>query len=201
MNESSRAEILEHILRNPGITARQISIDLHLTQADIYYHLSSLIQQGAIHPVPAVKLASGGGRPANGFQFTHYSPHDNLANLIVAILKSHPGILAETETSILAGVLTENFNPGSKSSIRILADQVIKFLTPMNYQPRWEASSLGPRIVFENCPYESIRVDNPQLCNLDVEILRLLFGLPASIHQTRSKPVGKPIRCIFQVCQ
>jgi len=201
MQLSSQAEILEYIIKNPGGSARQISRALQLTPADIHYHLAKLQQQGAIQPTRPVKPDQGAGRPTKGYVFAHRTPYDNTVNLFAAILRLHPELLHDDEISKLVRDLTQNFSPPQKPSVRLLAEQIVHYLTPMNYQPHWEASKGGPRLIFENCPYANLMPDYPQLCQLDLEIIQTLFGYPIIVLQTRWKTTGKPYKCIFQVNQ
>jgi len=199
MSTPTKIEIMNFIIKHPGATARQISLDLHLTPADVHYHLSKMLEQGQIQTTPPPKILPGVGRPAKGYVLSNQTPFNNTHILLKAVLEVCPQVLRPSQLPILAAALTVNFTRPARSSIRALADEIVRFFSSMNYQPHWEASRSGPRIIFDHCPYAFLTSQLPQLCQLDAEMLTQLFGSEVSILQTCCSTTQPKNRCIFQV--
>jgi len=199
MQPSTQAEIIRHLNIFPGSTARDLSTHLHVSRADIHYHIKKLLKEGIIEAIPGLEENYRAGRPASGYRISPTNQNDNLSGLLEMILGVHPDLLEQHNLFKLSELLVKKFCRPSSPSLRILAEQIMQFLTPLNYRPHWEAALGGPRIYFENCPYASVLPGHPQLCQLDSEILRNLFGFPVLMLQTRGKNPTKTRKCIFQV--
>ena len=133
MQPSTQAEIISHLNNYPASTARDLSSHLHVSQADIHYHIKKLLKEGIIEAIPGLKENHGAGRPAFGYRMCPKNRIDNLSGLLELIFGLQPDLLNQDNIIKLSGLLTEKFCRPSSPSMRILAEQIMQFLTPLNY--------------------------------------------------------------------
>jgi predicted ArsR family transcriptional regulator len=70
---------------------------------------------------------------------------------------------------------------GGKSPVRKRLIQAVERLNELNYQARWEASAVGPRLILGHCPYSAIVTEHPELCRMDSFLLEKQLG--SSVEQ------------------
>ena len=192
--KSSHDLILEYLQANPASSAAEISQALHLTRADIRYHISLLKAQNLIE-MSASRKATHKGRPTRLYRLAASSQSNNLAGLVDALL------MIQTDGDILVNDLAVHFAstipPARQRSAQL--NRLIAFLNSHGYLSRWEAYANGPRILFRNCPYAAIIFKHPELCMMDVEILSTYLGL--DFHQTARIDLdqGTVPACIFKI--
>jgi predicted ArsR family transcriptional regulator len=201
MLPSTQEEILEFLNNNPGATASELSVHLQVTRANVYYHIKNLLKQGTIETILITEEKPGAGRPPLGYQLSRKNNYDFLAGLMHGILSLHPELLGASTITELASYFSSGFLQPHTTSLRVLADYVVRFLDAMNYHPHWEAGQGGPKIYYDNCPFAILLPKYPLLCQMDNIILGKLFNMPIKTIQTKSPLNRKIHKCIFQIPQ
>ena len=185
--------ILEYMQSNLSASVAELSQSLHLTRADIRYHLNLLLAQQIIEkfasPVPAKK-----GRPSFLFRLALKSQQNNFADLADVLLSIYPdsknGILDPLVQHFVTAI------PTAKQRTNQL-NRLVAFLNEHGYHARWEAYSTGPRILFRNCPYAAILAKHPELCRMDAAVISAYLKLPFQQTARIDMEYAKIPACIF----
>ena len=197
--QHTRRQIIEYLQKYRLGTSIQMGHALQVTSANIRHHINILLDQGLIEIV-AQEPGRGRGRPTMIYGLTSAALDNNLEGLIGALLST---LLAEdapedheAEIERLADSLHgEKDIP--KSGMREQLEYSISKLNDLHYKSRWEASSEGPRLILDQCPYNSIIDDHPILCQMDAALISKLMGqLVTQIAKLERGPKGVP-HCIF----
>jgi len=188
------------------VSAVEIGLAMHMTASNARHHLAILEEQGLVE-VFSQRAPQGKGRPTNLYSLSEKVRGHNLDKLAHALLKD---IFEELPQEELGGVLqriADRMSEGRPSEAarkinRALTRQLndaIRFLNDQNYLARWEAHADAPHVIFANCPYATILVDHPELCQLDVHLLESLLASPVrQIARLEHDSRGAP-HCIFVV--
>jgi len=198
---TSRQQLLEYVRSHNSVTSSEISQALHMTQANVRYHLRILVESGLVESIYR-QFPEGKGRPARFFQPSKKSLGDNLDLLSNLLLKETYHELPPEEKEVFLKRLAENLAshslsesnfksiPSNKSSVlsgtRISENTsklsltkrlylTINQLNQLHYIARWEAHKEGPLLIFEHCPYFSISSEHPELCQMDKYLLEFLI--------------------------
>lgn len=172
--KSTRQRILDLLSIQGQASTAELSRAISVTQADIRYHISRMAKEGLV--VAAKPKQSGRrGRPSQRYQLATKSKQDNYDILVRALM-------AEIRSSEEVGDLLERiarqipgkFAPSAPLGQRLV--QAVEQLNLLNYQARWEAHVNQPRVIFERCPYASLRTDFSEICTLDTNLLMNLLG-------------------------
>jgi predicted ArsR family transcriptional regulator len=191
--KSTHELILDYLQSNMVASAAELSQALHLTRADIRYHLNLMQAQSILEKVglhgPAQK-----GRPSQLFRLAPKSQQNNFADLADALLSaftnSNDELLDELVRHFASAV------PNAKQRTTQL-NRLVAYLNEHGYQSRWEAYINGPRILFRNCPYAAILTKHPELCKMDTAVISSY--LKTSFQQTARIDLeyAKIPACIF----
>ncbi len=163
---ASRQKILLHLKKNRSASAREIARALKISTPNVRHHLSVLGTDGRVEFV-AVNNREGRGRPEKLYSLPQAALGDNLSALTNALLDAAG---SEVRADALADRILE---PGQFAGLPVqkrLALLVEK-LTAMNYQPRWEATAEGPRVILGRCPYAKVIEGHTDLCKMDTIML------------------------------
>jgi len=178
MKPTSRLRILDHFKKNQTATVRELSSFMGMTGANIRHHLSVLESIGLLE---VVGIRNGGrGRPIQVYGLSRRFTGDGLdilATAMFGILRNNPSNEEKEHFMLaiakqIAGEVDDAL-PVTKRLVR-----TVERLNELHYQARWEASSVGPRLVLGHCPYAAIIATNPELCRLDALVLNLRLGSP-----------------------
>jgi predicted ArsR family transcriptional regulator len=174
--KSTRQRILDLLLIQDQVNAAEISRVLSITQADVRYHLSRMVAEGLILVVKP-KYTGRRGRPARRYSLASKSKQNNFDILTRALLLTMRERNAEEERNQfihdIALKIPGGFKPGGPLGKRLV--QAVDQLNLQNYQARWEAHANAPRVIFERCPFASLRPEFPELCNLDTTLLAIFL--------------------------
>jgi predicted ArsR family transcriptional regulator len=205
--DSVRQRILVYLNNHPTAVSKELSDALGVTQSDIRYHLTFLLQTGQVEVVfdPHHQAASS-GRPARHFRLPQRTRPSNLPIFARLLLQNfiemhavHP-VYPDPHSAYqkLAELLFSSFAPISGPISRRMA-KILPQLAQWNYQPSWEARAQGPCLIFKNCPYAEIWHDYPDLCSMDHHLLEKLTGYP--VTKLRNIDPSRPdaTLCMFQV--
>lgn len=184
---TSRQQILAYIRKHQSATTADISRAMKMTPANARHHLAHLEANGLVE---VINQQSGGGkgRPALVYSLSRHLLGDNLDSLVNALLGEWltdlPAKKQEERLRSLAKKMAQRNPPSTTQNItltRRLA-QTVDRLKTMDYQARWEAGALGPRVILGYCPYARIVGGHPEICKLDAFMLEEMLGF--SIRQS-----------------
>jgi predicted ArsR family transcriptional regulator len=89
---------------------------------------------------------------------------------------------------------------GEPTSARHITQRLaaaVRRLNDLEYQARWEAHALAPRVILGNCPYAAIIEGHPELCQMDAYLLENQLGQAVSqTAKLERNPQGLPV-CVF----
>ena len=198
--KSTRQRIIDILANRENATAAELSRALSVTQADVRYHVSRMVEEGLI--VPSNPKHSGRrGRPARNYTLASKSLQDNYELLSKALLTTClENLLAERKEIFLHRVakhITVGYKPAGPLGSRLV--HAVDQLNQLNYQARWEAHANAPRMIFDHCPFASLRPQHPELCQLDAKILEIYLG--GSITQVESSAHLSEGYCLFRIEQ
>jgi predicted ArsR family transcriptional regulator len=168
---TARQKVLTYLTKNRTASAREISRALKMSAATVRHHLRVLTSDGRLE-VDSVRPRGGKGRPEKIYSLPRAMLGDNLSVLSEALL-------TEAGSSVRVEALAKYLAGGSDFKNQPIAKRlnlIVEKLNQMNYHARWEAGAGGPRITFGHCPYAAIIARRPELCAMDVALLKELFG-------------------------
>jgi predicted ArsR family transcriptional regulator len=198
--KNTRQRILDYLGDHRSVTADELSHALHMTAANIRYHLSILRQRGLI-TARGERPSKGRGRPAKVYGLPHHKMGENLGLLASALLTEAMDAKDPREQkeflSIIARLIVGKFQPATGLSQQLL--YAVKRLNELNYQARWEAHADAPTLIFGHCPYLSILPDHPELCILDVAILENMLAEPVSQRAKLAHDSDGGTYCMFKL--
>ena len=171
---TSRQRVLSYFEKSRTASAREIARALRTSAATVRHHLRVLVSDGRLE-LTAMRGRDGRGRPEKIYSLPRAALGDNLSALSDALL-------AESGSSVNIEALARRLAGGVNFAEEPLAkrlNQTVEKFNEMNYHAHWEAGSEGPRILFGHCPYAAIVEKHPELCKMDVTLLKQWMGQPA----------------------
>lgn len=201
MDQSTRDKILDLLQHSPNLTAAEMSRTLRVTRADIRYHLTTLVAQGALVQMPAAPRPGNvsRGRPAASYQLAPNARPDMIAALASTLLDMER---VSTTSNTFLNELAQRLIPPNTSSepqtnVIERLNAALLCINQNPYHARWEAHRDGPQVIFNNCPFSTIIDKHPELCQVDRRIIENLTGLNAV--QVRKIDLNGPTStsCIF----
>jgi predicted ArsR family transcriptional regulator len=182
----TKSEILKYLERVYTGTEKGISRALGMTKADIHYHLNLLLAEGIIVREKEINPNNGRGRPRYIYRQKQVKPNKMIDHLLRVLLKVHLHdqdlVQLDRNMDLFAEQLFPNADPGKNFSMSL--KNLMSLLGEFNYRPGWEAHQEGPHIIFHQCPYPDLVNAFPELCSLDMAILKHLTNHPV-------KPIWK----------
>lgn len=198
MPGTTRQKIVAYIHEHRTAAAPEIGTALDLTAAAVRYHLGALLQAGSIEAVP-LEGPHSRGRPITAYRLTsQVHPHNlhELADMLLDVLEtSHAPGAGLSISELLAEKLLQVDRLPDNLTQRL--NRTIQLLNEKYYQARWEARPEGPRITFRNCPYAALIPEHPELCQMDLQLLKKI-GKQPFVQQTRiDQSTSSPPACVF----
>jgi len=212
--KTSRQEVFDYIRARRVVTAGELSRDMQMTAANARHHLKLLGTQGLV-AVVGQRPRQGKGRPESLYGLSEQMSGNNLASLASVLLAealdglsaadrlaSLDRLAVEMLSSVLAEIypgsnLPSTGSPPRGAHLTQRLFQAVKLLEPLQYQARWEARALAPRITFGHCPYLAILDRHPELCQLDALLLERLTGVPVDLIERRTPDRRGLRQCVF----
>ena len=205
MDLSTRSHILATLQRYPNSTVEELSRQLHLTRADVRYHINALLKAGQV--VQMQQFPKDGhaarGRPAKSYQLSTDSRPDiltHLADILLDMVQSNTAADASLD-ELAQQLIPANSLSSPETHVTGRLNDAVQMINQHPYQARWEAHASGPQVFFHNCPYAAVIRKHPELCQVDHQILQNLTGLTA--RQTRKIDLDGPaaVACVFILTQ
>jgi len=201
MSPPTRLRIVDYLRKQQTATVQELKRALEMTGANVRHHLAILESNDLIELISHRR--AGRGRPVNVYGLSRRVLGDGLDRLAGAMfqtfLRDAPGAALESGLRSMARQLVGNALPDSVTPLPRRLTQAVDRLDKLHYQARWEAGSLGARIILGHCPYAAIIKDYPELCQMDAYLLEQLSGLPVEqVARLQPNLKGYPF-CIFRV--
>ena len=184
--DGSRLEILRIINERPNSTVNDIAESRGLAPISVRYHLNLLERDGFIE---THKVRGSVGRPFNTYCITNTGreqlPHsyDLLAERMLEQVKQF-ATPQQIEAMFcgMAYTLTEHRVAGlQNASTEQKIEMLVELLGAEGFLTRWEEAS-GDLVLKEyNCPYQRVRQNHPEICQLDKQIISRVMQAPVEL--------------------
>ena len=178
--KSTRKHIIQYLESRQVASAQELSRALQVTAANVRHHLKNL-QQDELVTMIGERAPQGRGRPTKLFRLARQGENLNLLAGMLLNELLHNLSLEDRVARLQA--LADRLRGEVGDSKRHISQRLygaIQRLNTLNYQSRWEAHSMGPRIILGHCPYAAIIDDHPALCQMDAYLLEGLLREPVS---------------------
>ncbi|WP_083461813.1 helix-turn-helix transcriptional regulator [Thermanaerothrix daxensis] len=198
--KDTRSLILDFVRHHPHSTAHEIAQALHLTSADVRYHLNHLVQEGSLRRLTSQRQPRR-GRPAAVYASAHLPSPDALSwlcELLIGALTSLQPFPSDTLRDLVNSLIISPPTPTTSPSARRL-NEMVRYLQQVGYEAHWEAHFPGPKITLSHCPYWPLPKRLPQLCLFDKYLLERLSGLTLEQVQRANLDEGHPETCLFKI--
>ncbi len=167
--------ILDYLHKNRHATVAEMSQALHVTKADVRYHLKELAACGEIEKAATVQPAWK-GRPTRLFQLTDKARPGNYQRLADALLSfCDASAMTAPAISQVAEQMAQSIPHARQRAAQL--NRLVSFFSANAYNATWEAHAKGPIIIFRNCPYAAILSLHPQLCAMDSQIMEKFLDI------------------------
>ncbi|PWH16718.1 MAG: hypothetical protein DDG60_03570 [Anaerolineae bacterium] len=193
----ARQKILAFLKKQNVATAAEISAALQVTPANVRHHLNQLQADGLVE-VFGLRGRGQRGRPQKVYRLGKAVLGDNLARFVAVLLSQMPSEEASTRLEAAGGALAGHLPEQALPLMRRLS-LTIERLNGMRYQARWEASPSGPRIVLGHCPYAAVIEQHPEICLMDVALLRTLLNANVEQSAKLERTEMGNVYCIFRL--
>ena len=184
--DGSRLEILRIINERPNTTVNAIARELGLAPISVRYHLNLLERDSLI----AIKKVRGSiGRPFNTYAITAAGrerlPHsyDLLAERLLTELKQFatPDQIEKMFHGMAETITASRQQQLSGSTVQEKIDNLVELLGAEGFLARWEETNGGFFLKEYNCPYQRVRQNHPEICELDKQIISNILQAPVSL--------------------
>jgi predicted ArsR family transcriptional regulator len=184
--DGSRLEILRIINEHPNSTVNNIAQTLGLAPISVRYHLNLLERDNLI----AIKKVRGTvGRPFNTYAITDTGrerlPHsyDLLAERMLTQIKqiAKPEQVEMMFRSMAETITASRQQQMAGSTIPEKIDSLVDLLGAEGFLAHWEQSN-GDYVLKEyHCPYQRVRQNHPEICELDKQIISNMLQAPVEL--------------------
>ena len=168
MQQNTPGQILT-VLKNHGTaTPASLANELHLTRADIRYHLRLLIRMNMVEEV-ALEMNGKRGRPARLYRLHETSHPAAIRALVKAFLAWIQNSTSASKPESIRQAVRHLFqleeNISTSAAIRMA--RLMSTMYELGYEPHWEIRSGESRVVLQVCPYRDMVGEFPLLCEMD----------------------------------
>lgn len=192
--KSTRQRILEILSNQELASAAELSRALNVTQANVRYHLANMETEGLIIAQEPKHLGRR-GRPARRFSLASNALQDNYDTLSASLLDTMLEHASEPELERVAANMAGGFKSRGPLGSRLV--QAVDQLNARHYHARWEAHADSPQVIFEHCPFASLRPEYPVLCQIDSYLLEYLLG--EQVKQIATEAYLPGGSCLFSI--
>jgi len=122
----------------------------------------------------------GRGRPRHLYSLSQKAKGHNLNGLAHTLLEEHLNDLTSQQKQDRIGNIAAQLRSGKECTSGNLNQRLldaIQHLNKLNYHARWEAHADAPRVLFSHCPYNAIIDEHPELCQMDVHLLKSMLDI------------------------
>jgi|SRR5712692_2668451 len=184
--DGSRFEILRLINERPNRTVNDIAESLGLAPISVRYHLNLLERDGLI----GVKKVRGAvGRPFNTYAITNVGreqlPHsyDLLAERMLNEIKQFatPHQIEIMFRGMAEAITADRPRQLEGHSVQEKIDGLVELLGAEGFLTHWEQANGDILLKEYNCPYQHVRQNHPEICQLDKQIISSIMQAPVEL--------------------
>ena len=182
--QEKRRQILNILKEDGSATIRKLSGELKVTGVTVRHHLNELRERGIVSE-PRVIHSDSPGRPQFEYRLTpkaneyfpkgFFSLSSHLLQEIKAQNDSHK--VREIMSGVACRAIADAPRRHADSSFEEHVDSVVDYLTSKGYVASWERHPEGIMLHTNNCPYEGVAEKNPEMCQMDYDMLKSLLGV------------------------
>lgn len=197
MSASTVDAILKLLDTHGQATAAEIAEALHLSRADIRYHLQEMLTSDTVEVVE-IRQPVSRGRPARVFRLPSANDPRAIHALFAAFLHQLQSQPEDKRDSALTD-LTERVFQLEQNRQPSLALRVVRLLNIMNtlgYKTGWEIHSGCTQISFHACPFCKSAATFASLCRMDQLALDAVAGSPVGV---KSLIANGSATCVFEI--
>jgi DeoR family suf operon transcriptional repressor len=199
--QATRRQILDTLKRSGRARVDQLAAAQSLSPVTIRHHLAILMDGGLVE---AEKERRGPGRPHFLYRLTpaaqEASPktyHLLADRLLHEIVARNDRKTAARMFRDMADQLMADRSAGLEGQpIEVRVDELTRVLEQEGFQPEWEGN--GEEIVLKEmeCPYYYVAKRHPEVCSLDLHLIRGMSG--AGVSRTAYRISGDAI-CAYRI--
>lgn len=206
--QQTRKHILEILKEHKEATIDEIVTALtarigKITAVTVRHHLEILRGDGLV-AAPTVRRRSAPGRPQYVYSLTEraadYFPN-NYQGLAAGLIEQMKTQLPSTQMNdILEGVakrmVDDALIPDAPLNVRL--DHVVSYLNSNGYSAEWYSNGTGNHVLsVNNCPYEQVSCENPEICTMDRKLIEGLISVP--VHRTTCQLEDEHEACTYTI--
>lgn len=180
--QKTRQRIVELLLRQGGATVDQLSRELGLVPVTVRSHLTILERDGYV--TGEQERTGGAGRPHVVYQLTEQGEelfprhYDRLANRLLDHLIASEGrdrVVRILET-IASDVASEHAPEFARKPFEDRVRESAAILSEQGCTAEYRADEGAHRVAIYNCPYRRVVSEHPDVCTMEMQLLRSLTG-------------------------
>lgn len=198
----TRKQIIDYISTHQTATVSELSHQLSLTITNIRHHVKELESQHVLEEIGTLP-GDGRGRPTKLYALSKGIQVHNtfeLSTVLLKLLKKNGKRSGRNDQELFQSIAEELIGAYEQHPTQIQRlNRAIQWLNEHNYRARWEASAIGPKMIFEHCPYRVVQEQFPEICQLGVALISKLTGFdPQFINFQRLESPGTT-QCLFEL--
>jgi DeoR family suf operon transcriptional repressor len=201
--QTRRQEILTILKQEGEATVDELAGTLDLTPVTVRHHLDILRAEGLVE-ASAIRRRRGPGRPQYVYTLTadassHFPmDYDGLTNELLDEITSTLG--PQTVKSLLDGIAERRLEQapefGSDLNIEERLERLVDFMIERGHLASLEKNDGGWFLHASNCPYQNVATSHPELCAMDLFLIKQLSGLRVVCHQRIADGAHS---CIYEI--
>jgi DeoR family suf operon transcriptional repressor len=184
-------------------TVDELAGTLDLTPVTVRHHLDILRAEGLVE-ASAIRRRRGPGRPQYVYTLTadassHFPmDYDGLTNELLDEISSTLG--PQAVKTLLDGIaerrLEEAPEFGSDLTIEERLERLVEFMVERGHLASLEKNNGGWLLLASNCPYQNVATSHPELCSMDLFLIKQLSGLRVVCRQRIADGAHS---CIYEI--
>jgi len=201
--QTRRQEILTILKQEGEATVDELAGTLDLTPVTVRHHLDILRAEGLVE-ASAIRRRRGPGRPQYVYTLTadassHFPmDYDGLTNDLLDEIKSTLG--PQTVRTLLDSIADRRLEqaPEFDSSLTTeeRVERLVEFMVERGHLASLEKNDGGWFLHASNCPYLNVATSHPELCSIDLFLMKELSGLKVVCRQRIADGAHS---CIYEI--
>jgi DeoR family suf operon transcriptional repressor len=201
--QTRRQEILTILKQEGEATVDELAGTLDLTPVTVRHHLDILRADGLVE-ASAIRRRRGPGRPQYVYTLTpeassHFPmDYDGLTNELLDEIKSTLG--PETVRTLMDSIADRRLeqapelDPSLTTEERV--ERLVEFMVERGHLASLEKNDGGWLLHASNCPYQNVATYHPELCSIDLFLVKQLSGLRVVCRQRIADGANS---CIYEI--
>ncbi len=182
--QDKRRQILDILKERGSATIRELSGRLKVTGVTVRHHLDALRERDLVSK-PEVRRRDSPGRPQFEYRLTPKASEHFPKGFVSLSRHLLQEMKAQTDSSkvdaILSGVarraIVDSPKRRADGSFAEHVNSIVDYLNGKGYLASWEMHPQGIMLHTNNCPYEGVAENNPEICQMDQNMITSLLGI------------------------